>query len=245
MGETLDELHRLQTVELKLAVTRRTRQAKQRRVDTCRRRAAQTEQQLEEDQHTSRERQARLDALALDVAAREESINKHRQALAKAKTNKEYAAILTAINTEKADNTKIENTMLEMMEGIQNLKDGIAKIEAEKARQLEELRAAEAALQAFDDESRQQNKELLSVRDECATRIAPTTLATFNRAAQCHDGEAMASVQKVHPKRDGYMCSGCNMSIALEVVNVLQTRGEIQLCGACGRILFLETARSS
>ncbi len=242
MGDTLDELHRLQTVELKLAVARRTRQAKQHRVDVCRRRVTQTEQQLKEDQRTGRERQVRLDALALEVAAREESINKHRQALAKARTNKEYAAILTAMNTEKADNTKIENTMLEVMEEIQSFKDRTAKIEAEKAGQLEDVGAAEAALQTFDDETKQKNEELLSVRDECAAGIAPTTLATFHRAAQRHDAEAMASIQRVHPKRDGYVCSGCNMTVSLEVVNILQTHGEIQLCGACQRILFLETA---
>ena len=240
MGETLSGLHKLQTVEIKLAAIRRTQQAKQRRVEICRSRYDQIEKELEEQRRQGLERKARLDALGLDVAVREESVNRHRQALAKARTNKEYAAILSAMNTEKADNTKIENTMLEMMEEIQAEKDALAEIEAEKVKRFEEVSTAEKQLQAFDAESKPKRHELESARDEGALRIAPSTLITFNRSALRHDGEAMVPIQKVHPKRDGYVCSGCNMSIALEVVNVLQTRDEIQLCGACGRILFLE-----
>ena len=240
MGETLNGLHQLQTVEIKLAAIRRTQQAKQRRVEICRSRYDKIEQELEQQRRQNLERKARLDALGLDVASREEAVNKHRQALAKARTNKEYAAILSAMNTEKADNTKIENTMLEMMEEIQVQQDALVEAETEKAKLFEEASAAEEQLQEFDAESKPKRCELESARDEGALRIAPSTLLTFNRAAMRHEGEAMVPIQKVHPKRDGFVCSGCNMSIALEVVNVLQTRDEIQFCGACGRILFLE-----
>ncbi len=242
MGEILDELQRLQEVEFKLAAMRRTREAKARRVETQSRQVREAEEKLRESQLTGRERQAKLDALALDVAAREESINKHRRALSKARTNKEYAAILAAMNTEKADNTKIENDMLRLMEDIQTLNDKRAEIESERTRNLEDTRAAERLLQRFDEESRQECAELQASRDCYSEKIAPTALMTFNRVAGRHDGEAMAFVEKLHPKRDEYLCGGCNMNVALEVVNSLQTRDEIQLCGACGRILHLETS---
>jgi predicted nucleic acid-binding Zn-ribbon protein len=44
----------------------------------------------------------------------------------------------------------------------------------------------------------------------------------------------------MHPKRDEYLCSGCNMKVTLEVINALQTRDELQTCKVCGRILYWE-----
>ncbi len=59
----------------------------------------------------------------------------------------------------------------------------------------------------------------------------------------------MAQVLKSHPKREEYICDGCNMSIPVEAVNSLMTKDELQQCQICGRILYLEnminTARST
>jgi predicted nucleic acid-binding Zn-ribbon protein len=242
MGQILEALHSLQAVETQLATIRRRHEAKARQVEMQRRRVAEADERLKENQRIARERQVRLDALALDVAAREEEIAKQREALNKAKTNKEYAAILTAINSAKADNSKLESNILQLMEEIQRLTDGGASIEAEKARWQASLEAAATELRAYDDESRDQRLQLEASRDQCAQDIAPTALATFTRVAGRHDGEAMVPIMKTHPKRDEYICTGCNMKIALEVVNTLQTRDELQLCAVCGRVLYLEDA---
>ncbi len=107
--EKADDARRgLQEVERQLAELRRDREAKMRRLEFHQRQLKKAEDKLQENQSTVRDRQKRLDTLQLDMAVREESISKHRQALNKAKTNREYAAILTVMNTEKADNTRAE-----------------------------------------------------------------------------------------------------------------------------------------
>ena len=242
MGEILEELHRLQIVELKLVAIRQAREERERRLERYHRRVRDADERLTRNESTVRTEQMRIDELSLDVAAREEAIGKHRQALTKAKTNKEYAAILAAMNTKKADNAKIENEILRLMEQAQAFKDEGTQINAEKAQHLEDVRKAEAHLKALDDERGDERSELESVRAEHAAKIAPPTLATFTRVASRHDGAALAEIQKVHPKRDDYVCSGCNITVTLEVVNALQTRDEIQLCGACGRIFYLESS---
>ncbi len=245
MGETIEELRRLQAVELKLAGIRRTRESRTRRLEAKRRQVRQIEERIEQGKVASRERQMRMDALSLDIASREESINRHRQALNKARTNKEYAGILAAMNTEKADNTKLENRVLELMREIDQLKAGTERVAAEMAKATEEAAKAEEALRSFEAESRQELQKLEAERDQIADRIAPSVLEAFNRAANHHDGEAMAAVAKLRPKRDDYTCVGCNMEVTLEVVNALQTRDEIQLCGVCSRILYLEASTAS
>ncbi len=242
MGEILEELHRLQLVELKLAEIRQAREDKARRTERFRRRVEQAEDQAEQHARTVRERQIRIDALSLDIAAREEQVNHHRVALTKAKTNKEYAAILAAMNTEKADASKIETDALQLMEEMQTLKETGEKIEAEKAKHREAAETAQQVLEAYDKETEQARAALESTRASHAEKIPHAIYSMFSRVAMHNDGDAMASVEKAHPKRDDYICSGCHMSITLEVVNALQTRDEIQLCGQCGRILYFAAA---
>ena len=242
MGEMLEELQRLQVVELKLAAIRQQRSAKERKIHQHKRRIKLIEEKLENHNRSTREMQIRIDALSLDVNSREEVINRHRQALTKAKTNKEYAAILSAMNTEKADNTKIENQILQHMEEIQTLKDEGAKIEKERDKLSHESQNAESGLRKFESQSQKEQDEYQSQWEQHADRIEARALSAFNRVAHRHDGEALAAVIKPYTKRDDYVCSGCHMNISLEVVNALQTRDEIQWCGACGRILYIESS---
>lgn len=245
MGEMLEELQRLQAAELKLAAIRQQITAKERRVHAHQRRIQQVEEKLNSHKNFVRELQIKIDSLNLDVNAREESINKHRQALTNAKTNKEYAAILAALNTEKADNAKIENQVLQLMEEIQSLQDDGAVIEADREKLIHDTRNAENTLRSFESQSQKERDQYQSQWNQYAENIEPQALTAFNRVAQRHDGEALAAVEKTHPKRDEYMCSGCNMNISLEIVNALYTRNDIQLCGACGRILYIDSATAA
>ncbi|MCH8149159.1 MAG: hypothetical protein IH987_14450 [Planctomycetes bacterium] len=245
MGETLDALRRLQEVELQLAAIRQKREVKSRRYETQKRKAKQAENGLDTHRRRTQERQKTLDLLSLEVASRELSVNKHREALNKAKTNKEYAAILQAINTEKADTAKIESSILEIMDEMQRLETQEMDFEAEKATLLHRIEESRKILEAFDKGSSAELRQLEARAAEFSQSIAPGTLLSFKRVAERHDGEALAAVTKLHPKREDYVCSGCNMKITLETLNTLQTRDEIQLCDSCGRILYRESAAAA
>ncbi len=241
MGQTLEALHRLQVVELQLAEVRRDREGRAQRVETHQRLIKKIDERLQQHRQVIRERQIKLDTLQLETASREDAVSRHRQALNKAKTNKEYAAILTAMNTEKADTAKQEAEVIKLMDEVQSLKDESAKIEAEKAKALEDLARVEKTLNDFDETSTSHRNDLQAQRDALAATIDPVILGTFNRVAEHHDGQAMAPIGKMHPKREEYLCSGCNMKVTLEVINALQTRDELQICRVCGRILFWES----
>lgn len=245
MGETLADLQKMHALELKLATIRRARDSRVRQVDVARRRLKLAEEKSQAHHAALRERQIKIDMLSLDVSSREDSIAKHRAALTKSKTNKEYAAVLTAMNTEKADSSKIEAEVLQLMEDLGKLKEEGARLEEEQTRAKASLRDAESAVAAFDDRGRAELAELQSQRDALAATFKPEVLFAFNRASQRHEGEALAHVEKVHPKRDEYVCSGCNVTITLDKVNALRTRKDMELCPQCARILFFADNLSS
>lgn len=245
MGQALESLQRLQTVEKQLAQLRRERDSRAQRVEFQKRKVRNVDEKIQKAELTLRQRQVRLDALQLDIAGREEAVNRHRQALNRAKTNKEYAAILTTMNTEKADNAKLETEMLQLMEEIQSLAEEVKNLKAERSKLAENVTGAEEALFNYEEESKAKFRDLTANRQSCAAHVDANTLATFERIAEHNEGEALAPIVKLHRRRDEYICSGCNLKITLEIVNALQTRDDLQVCKVCGRILYLESAPST
>lgn len=240
MGGLLETLQQLQEVELRLAVIRGKRAAKTRRIDELQRKLRFTDGRIEEGKKAIRDHQVKVDALTLDILAREDAVNKHREALNKAKTNKEYANILAAMNTEKADTAKVESAVLEMMEQSQVYEEGVKEHEVVQAQLIEYLDVAKAALASLEEQTKDEHDRLQESRSGYSSSIPSTTLSSFTRVAERHEGEAMAALQRIHPRRDDYVCSGCNITVSLEVVNALHSRDEIQACKSCGRILFID-----
>ena len=242
MGETIQSLHRLQTVERQLATIRRNRETKSKRVESLQKQIRLTEERTRQFQMQMREQQMKIDAVMLDVTSREESVAKHREGLNKAKTNKEYGAILAAMNTEKADNSKLETTIVQHVDELAKIKAEADKVEEERSKLQASLAAAQKALAEYDQSVQAEREGLLATREDHAKAVNPLTLQSFLRVAEHHDGEAMAAISKIHPKREEYMCGGCNIAVTLDMVNSVKTRDEIMLCRSCGRILYAETA---
>lgn len=242
MPGMIEALHRLQDIEKELAVIRREEDARRQRIEQSQRQVLQIERQIADLLNQKRQLQIAADAIELDMKAREATIAKHREALTQAKSTREYSAILTTINTEKADCSKIESSALEQMTKLDGLKNRIGELEAERQARVERFQRNETSLAEYQRQVFEERQRLEGLKREAATGLSATSLQTFERVAQHHDGEAMAEVTKMNPRRDEYCCGGCNMKISLEVVNALQTKDELQFCQVCGRVLFLPTA---
>jgi len=178
--------------------------------------------------------------LELELRSREDEISRLRVALNNAKTNKDYSAILTRINTDKASQSKLEDQILALMTQIENDHATTRQIEediaTEKARYVDirqEIQQEQKTVQAEINELSEQYKE--------AAKIVPAKLLTlFERLAGHFEGEVLAVVERLNGVRGDYCCGGCFMSIPLESVNSLMTRDDVIICTNCGRILVLD-----
>ena len=106
MGPILRGLNKLQRVENRL-------RAVQNKLARCRRSVLYQETQLRalQSNYEAKQQEIKLtriqaDRLELDLKSRDEHIAKLRAALNMARTNKEYSAVLTDLNTSKADDSK-------------------------------------------------------------------------------------------------------------------------------------------
>lgn len=241
MGAILDALHALQQIETELNTYRSREEALRRKTRQVERQITKAKADYDAHRDAINRCQMEIDHADLDVKSREESMNHHRQALNAAKSNKEYAAILTALNTEKADASKHESRVLELMGRKDQLLGESKKFEEENKR-LDDRRAkAQAELDRFIEDTRETYERLEGERAKAAENLPPSALDTFDRVAAHHDGDAMAETIRVSSRAEDHICGGCNMSIPLEHVNRLKSRDEIIECSSCGRILYVDS----
>lgn len=245
MGAMLESLHRLQEIENDIRTIQDKLASKDRVYRAHLKRLAKFEKDAADLGTAIQEAQGQADRFELDRKSQEEQVNRLREALNKAKTNKEYAAVLTELNTHKADNMKMEDTVLTALNQVDELKksqgENSQAIEKEKIRGQELKKDADALREKYAEEL----TDLQNKREEAADSIPPAVLQMFDRACERHEGEALAVAVKAHPRRTEYSCGGCNMSIPLETVNSLQVRDDVQQCPNCLRILCLEMPQNA
>ena len=245
MGATLDALHRLQNIETQLRSLRRQVETKWRSVDARKRRLAALEKQITETHARIKQAQGEADKLELDRKTHEEHIARLREVLNQARTNKEYAAILTQLNTDKAGALKTEDAVLAALGRVDELKKQEAQYRALFDKERSALAEIEQTAKGLEAKLAAQLTDLETQRETAADGIPPEALMLFERACEKHDGEAMATIEQLHPKRAEYTCNGCNMSITLETINALQSSGDaVRICETCSRILYLEAPSS-
>jgi predicted nucleic acid-binding Zn-ribbon protein len=239
MGPVLNGLLKLQSVENRL-------RAEKAKLTRCRRNVVIQENLIRSLQNALEAKkeevqlsQLQFDRLELELKEKDEIISKLRASLNNAKTNKEYAAVLTQLNTTKADNSKVETQSLELLKDIEadgaECKDIQKQIDEQKEK-LEQTRKESEILAA---KYQVEIDKIQAEWDQVARTIPKDSLEKFKRVAETYDGHAVALIEEQPGKKGVYSCGGCFMGITAESVNLLMTKDDIIRCPNCTRILVL------
>lgn len=205
-------------------------------------------QQLEElrEQHQelrtrTHQIQAKIGNLEGETAAIDTRIEKLRNELNMASTNKQYTAVLTELNTVKLSRNEVDDQILEEMERIDQIKEQLAKLDSDIAERDKIRASAENELQRRNEEVGDRLAELEAQREVAAAEVPAAERAIFNEMADTYSGEAMAAVKEISRRSREYACGECNMYLPFETVAALMGAiNTLVRCHACGRILFLQ-----
>lgn len=243
MGPVLNELVKLQSVENQLRAVKA-------KLSRCRRNVIIRENQVRSLQSAMEAKNEEIqltkiqsDRLELELKSRDESIAKLRASLNAAKTNKEYAAVLTQLNTNRADNSKIESQILDLMKDIETDETERAGIKSQIEQDKKTLEQTRKDTETQSIKLQAEIEDIQIQWDQVANRIPSESLEVFKRVAETYDGEALATVDTQDEKSGAYSCGGCFMGITAENVNLLMTKDEIIRCPNCTRILVLESSQ--
>ena len=239
MGPVLNGLVKLQSVENRLRIEKA-------KLTRCRRNVIIQENQIRSLQNALEAKKeevllskVQFDRLELELKSRDESIARLRAALNGAKTNKEYAAVLTQLNTTKADNSKIETQSLEMLKTIETDENECKEIQDQIDEQKQHLEQLRTEAETLAGKYQVEIDKIQAEWDQVADTIPDKPLEIFKRVTETYDGQAVALIEQQGGKKGAYSCGGCFMGLTAECVNLLMTKDDIIRCPNCTRILVL------
>lgn len=169
-----------------------------------------------------------------------------RDKMGQAQTNREYQAFLTEMNTIKVDRDKLETNAIEFMTKVDDAKRQLAEADAalEQRRQVRQVAQQERDARHAEIDTRL--KELIAQRDALAADVPADALTLLTNLLRTRGEEAMAPVQVEDRKRHEYTCGSCQMSLPVEAVSGLLSKGTITRCVSCQCLLYLdETAMAA
>lgn len=167
----------------------------------------------------------------------EANVKKLQGQLFQVKTNKEYSAMQREIETLKADNSILEETILKAFEEIDaatQVRQREQRVLAEQQDRLRlERQRIEQELATLSDQIAQLEKR----REAILPEVPKPALVTYERILGIRDGLAMVPLVNES-------CGGCHRRLPPQVINQVYLKADLVTCESCNRILYFDEAHS-
>jgi len=199
--------------------------------------------ELEEQKASLDQRRRHLAAaignLETEIAGFEQRMDHARTQMNSARTNKEYTALLSELNTFKADKEKVEEEVLGLMGQVDEIKAKIAELDGLLAERTKIRDVAAAQLEERRQAVSERLAELEAAASEAASEIPSDAMRRYEEAARLNDGEAMAEILELDARRHEYACGACHMTLPMETFSAVFGGQGIALCTSCHRLLYI------
>ncbi len=171
------------------------------------------------------------------IALLDEISKKYKQQLLTVKTNREYSALLTEIESVKREKEELEELIIQNMEKIEALsaeikeKNGrLKKLGKERQGKKDEL---DVKLKELSNEMVRHKRK----RGRLTGGVNRPTLKLYERIMNSRVNRAVV------PVRSG-SCGGCFAHVPLQKVADIRKGSQIYTCDGCGRILYYDESQS-
>ena len=168
-----------------------------------------------------------------ELETKESSIKKYQTQMYQVKTNKEYTALQEEIGRTRADNSIIEEAILNLFDEIDAKNKNIAKekdfLKAEEAKFSDEKKR----LIAEEGRIKTELEGLKGEREDLSAKVDKGILKKYDRIIKNKDGLAVVTITND-------ACQGCFRVLPPQVTNEVKMNEELVFCEYCARILYIE-----
>jgi predicted nucleic acid-binding Zn-ribbon protein len=169
--------------------------------------------------------------LEKEILLVKEKINKYKDQMSKATTNKEYQGFMAEIKYEEDNIASIEEKVIEKMlesdeivSEIRESEDEFNKISGEYNTKITELKQTIEA-------NKKKAAKVIKEKNKVRTRIPDQSLRMYDKFAKNKAGIAVSAVETE-------FCGVCNVKIRPQRVNELIASKDMLFCESCGRVLY-------
>jgi len=186
---------------------------------------------LEGELKTKQLEQKRLEMEADGVRQRR---TRHQQQLLTAKDNREYKTLLEEIELEKGRQSEVEDRILELMEGLEELLPRVREARAEGERTGSDVQGALTAVAVEGEELRKRRTRLEAGRADLVELLNTVGRRIFDKlSAQAH----------ICALVDGAICASCRMEVPTQTQSEIRAGG-LKNCESCSVVLYTEEQAS-
>jgi predicted nucleic acid-binding Zn-ribbon protein len=238
LREQLELLWELQKIDLTL-----------KRIKEERDRFPKEMKKLDERQNIEKEKiqkeREKIESLEKERRQKERNLNTEQEKIKRAegrmfevKTNKEYQALLTEIETIKEATSREEEEILQILEEIDELKKDLLKREKEVTTTLEKIERERKKIQEKMDQGEGLWKEQKERREVLSKQLESGLFKLYNTLKEKRQGVGVVNVK-------GETCQGCFVNIPPQMFIEVQKTNALIRCPNCNRILYWEGDRKT
>jgi predicted nucleic acid-binding Zn-ribbon protein len=233
MLDSVKALLDLQLLDLRIAELRELSEAVPRDVVSKRDIAALAERRLNQADEAIKNQQKENSQLELEVKSFDDKVTKLEVQLNAAKTNKEFQTLKDEIGGIRADQSRMEDKVLEGLNQVDALRAKRERIAAdvEKARKVLAEVAGEAEQRT--SEVKKEMEIVEAERAEKAETLDKGLVSQYERILESKSGSAVVAIR-------GGVCQGCFVNVTQQCINLALQESEIVRCNNCKRIVYLD-----
>ncbi len=231
MRKQLELLWELQKIDLALTAIREDRERypkEMKRLDEkCRIEKERIQKEKEKIEILEKERRQKEQQLSLE----HDKIKRIESRMFEVKTNKEYQAFLTEIETAKEATSRQEEMILRLMDEVDEAKKNLARWENEVSATLEKIESERKLIQgkmAHDDAGW---KKRMERRDHLSKEIESRLSKLYDTLKEKRRGVGVVNVRNE-------TCQGCFLNIPPQMYIEVQRNKQLIQCPNCNRILY-------
>lgn len=163
-----------------------------------------------------------------------------RDRMNNAATSREHSALLTEMNTLKADKGLVEERAIETLQKLDELRDQLAEVTADRTERekVREVARSDRDQRAADIKDRV--AELEGEREKRKDDVPAPALAEYEAARELLGDDVMAPVEEQDRRNKEYACGSCFTHLPVELVSILMKQGDLTRCPSCSVILYME-----
>jgi len=233
LKEQLDLLWELQRIDLELRSIKDSQEGYPKEIKRLDEKQKIEKEKIQKDKEKiellEKERRRKEGQLSIE----QEKIKKTEGRMFEVKTNKEYQALLTEIETLKGANSREEEEILQLLDEMDELKKSLSKREKEIGATLAKIEGEKKILQEKMGRDQEILKRQMERRESVTKQLESTLYKLYNTLKEKRKGVGVVSVKQE-------TCQGCFVNVPPQMFIEVQKNNTLIRCPNCNRILYWE-----
>ena len=147
------------------------------------------------------------------------------------KTNKEYHAILKAIEDLKVANSDIEDKMINYLDDMEDQNKKLKSGKAKLAKAVEKVENKKAEIEKELKQKQDKLNKTIQKKNAKLTQIPADILNIYNNVKKIKGNKVIVEATEG-------ICKGCNLNIPIQEYIKIQKAKSIKFCPNCQRIIY-------